>query len=213
MKQMPDSSIDLILTDPPYGVNYEGGQFHSGNVKIKRKREKLINDDIIIYDKLWGELYRLLKDKYSGGAYVFYGSSLTDKIFPVKPFEKYQVLIWGKSNATYGAIGARYKFNHESYLWLQKPPSNWNGDSKQASLRWLPCDSINNYHPTQKPLNLMLDIIINSSDDGGIVFDPFLGSGTTAVAAKQLGRKFIGCEISEKYCKIAKDRLKQEELF
>ncbi len=67
-------------------------------------------------------------------------------------------------------------------------------------------------HPTMKPIALMR-WCLELSGDVNLILDPFLGSGTTAVAAKQLGRKFVGVEIEEKYCKIAVDRLRQEELF
>jgi len=72
-------------------------------------------------------------------------------------------------------------------------------------------ESVN--HPTQKPLKIIERIIETSSNQDSVVLDCFMGSGTTAVAAKQLGRRFIGCEISEEYCKIAEERLKQETLF
>ena len=67
-------------------------------------------------------------------------------------------------------------------------------------------------HPTPKPLDLMIKHILISSKKEDIILDPFLGSGTTTVAAKQLGRNFIGIEISEKYCRIAENRLRQEVL-
>lgn len=68
-------------------------------------------------------------------------------------------------------------------------------------------------HPTQKPINLMKYLIKKCSDEGNIILDPFMGSGTTAVACKQLNRNFIGFEISPEYCKIAEKRLQQETLF
>ena len=145
--------------------------------------------------------------------YVFYAAGLGEYVFPPKPFKKYQVLIWGKSNARFAAMMARYKHNYEPFLWLQKPPSKWRGDTKQKSLWWMKANGTNDFHPTQKPLGVIGKMIQNSSDEGDIIFDPFLGSGTTAVAAKQLGRKFIGIEISEKYCEIARGRLRQEVLF
>ena len=68
-------------------------------------------------------------------------------------------------------------------------------------------DKDNYGHPTIKPLEMVKNHLTNSSKENDIVFDPFLGSGTTCVAAKELGRKYIGIEINEKYFKIAKDRL------
>jgi site-specific DNA-methyltransferase (adenine-specific) len=68
-------------------------------------------------------------------------------------------------------------------------------------------------HPYEKPRSLMRRLILNHSERNDLILDPFLGSGTTAVAAKQLGRNYIGIELSEKYCKIAEERLRQETLF
>jgi len=212
MKELPDKSVDLIVTDPPYGVEYEGGHFHSGKVSIKRKREKLENDDRNVYQYILPELYRVLKEG-SGGAYVFYAAGYEPFVFPPNPFEKYQVLIWHKSNATFGALNARYKYNYEPFLWLQKPPSKWRGGSKEKSLWTMRREPQNIFHPTQKPKELIMKMILNSSDEGDIILDPFLGSGTTAVAAQQLKRNFIGIEISEKYCEIARQRLGQKSLL
>jgi DNA modification methylase len=68
-------------------------------------------------------------------------------------------------------------------------------------------------HPTQKPVKLMMKLVNRFSETNQTILDPFAGSGTTLVAAKRLGRKAIGIEISEKYCRIAIDRLRQRELF
>ena len=212
MKGIPDGAVDLVLTDPPYGVDYRGGHFHSGDVNVKRERESLVNDDGNVYQHIIPEFYRLLSDD-NGGAYLFFADANMEYLMPPTPFSKYQLLIWGKSNATYAAMMARYKHNFEPILWLQKPPTKWNGDSRQAALWWLPRNPANIAHPTQKPVGVITRMIVNSTDPGDIILDPFLGSGTTAVAAKQLGRKFIGIEIDPGYCEIARQRLQQEELF
>ena len=68
-------------------------------------------------------------------------------------------------------------------------------------------------HPTQKPLNVIKWILERYSNENDLIFDPFMGSGTTCVAAKQLQRRFIGIEISEKYCQIAREKLRVETLF
>ena len=206
MKTMADKSVDLVLTDPPYGVNYEGGHFHSGDVNIVRKREKLANDTVNVYPELFKEIYRLLKDG-SGGAYVFYADSLSEYVYPPKPFDKYQMLIWGKSNARYAAMTARYKHNFEPLVWLQKPPSKWRGDTKQTSLFWLKANAQNSHHPTEKPVGICSVLIRNSSDKDDTILDPFMGSGTTGCACKELGRNFIGIEINKTYYDIAVKRI------
>ena len=73
-------------------------------------------------------------------------------------------------------------------------------------------NAINEYHPTQKPIDVFARAILNSTDENDIVFDPFLGSGTTALAAKQLKRNYIGIEISEKYCEIARKRVEAAQV-
>ena len=214
MKTLPDKSIDLIITDPPYGVNYEGGHFHSGNVNIIRKREKLVNDTFNVYPQLFQEMYRLLKDN-SGGGYVFYADSLSQYIYPPIPFEKYQMLIWGKSNARYAAMMARYKHNFEPFVWLQKPPTKWRGKTTETALWWMRANAKNYFHPTEKPKGIISRMIQNSSDKNDIILDPFMGSGTTGVAAKELGRNFIGIEIHKPYFDIAERRISvaQELMF
>ena len=207
MKGMPDKCVDLIVTDPPYGVNYEGGATNTF------KREKLENDDTAdLYQKIYPEFHRILKD--NGTAYIFYGANYEKSVFPIPLFVQYDVLVWFKTNASFGAANARYKQDYEPFLYLRKNNgSDWYGDSKQRKVWFEKRNAINDFHPTQKPLDIISKMLENSSKEGDIVFDPFLGSGTTAVACKQLGRKYIGIELSQKYCDIANERLAQDLLF
>ena len=206
MKQMPDKCIDLVLTDPPYGVDYMGGQ-------NEVKREKLANDkEANVYKELFPEIYRVLKNE--GSAYVFYANGKENDVFPYICFDKYQVLIWNKINTGYGAMNARYHHRYEPFLYLtKKSPTKWNGGTTERDLWDITKYEGNEFHPTQKPTNLIARMIKNSSNEGDIVLDPFLGSGTTAVACKQLKRNFIGIELSQKYCDIANQRLRQDTLL
>jgi site-specific DNA-methyltransferase (adenine-specific) len=88
----------------------------------------------------------------------------------------------------------RYRITHPSNLWSDITVPFW---SMQE----------NTDHPTQKPEKLVAKIILASSKPGDMVFDPFLGSGTTAVVAKKLGRRYVGIEIDEYYCCLAEKRL------
>ena len=202
MKLMKDKSVDLILTDPPYGVNYEGGATNDV------KREKLVGDETAdLYQKLYPEIHRILKD--DGTAYIFFASGYEKLVFPIPDiFEKYEVLIWFKTNASFGAANARYHQDYEPFLYLRKNGgSKWRGTTKERMVWFEKRNAINTHHPTQKPIDIVSRMIQNSTDKNDIVFDPFLGSGTTAVACKQLKRDFIGIEISEHYCQIAQQRL------
>jgi site-specific DNA-methyltransferase (adenine-specific) len=202
MKDIPDKSIDLVLTDPPYGVDYVGGQ-------NERERERLKNDKKAnVYKDLFPEIKRILKD--NGSAYVFYANGKENDIFPYLDFYKYQVIIWNKLNKGFGDIASRYHHTYEPFIYISKgSPTNWYGETNDIDV-WITKGGYkNDFHPTQKPLDIISKMIKNSTKENDMVLDCFLGSGTTAVACKQLNRNYIGIEISEKYCEIARQRLRQ----
>jgi DNA modification methylase len=193
LKSFPAKSVDLVLTDPPYGIEYEGGFPDSD------KFGAITNDKAgdIDFKVLIGELCRVGKRVIIFGANNFYqalphkGSwicwdkrcnSEADKLFGSK-FE----LAW-MDMANDGSGGVKmYRLQHAG-------AKNADGEGQKR------------YHPTQKPARLFQQII---KDYGGeIILDPFLGSGTTAIAAKMENRNYIGIEISEKYVAIARERLK-----
>ena len=180
MEDMSDNSVDLVLTDPPYGITKEDWD------KVPSK-------------EYFDEIFRISKEQIIFGGNFF---DLPRKdgwiIWYKQPFLKVQSqaeLIWTSFNMKMKVIHYRYAGNCEGY------PNKLIVDYKKKSI-----------HPTQKPVELLKNILSNYSKESDIILDPFLGSGTTAVAAKQLNRNFIGIEISENYCKIAKQRLRQEVL-
>ena len=208
MKEMPDGCVDLCVTDPPYGVNYEGGAVN------EFKREKLVNDDSAsIYEKIIPEIYRVMaKDS---AAYIFYATSCEHDVFPMikKVFGKYQQLIWFKTNTGFGAPAAHYHFDYEPFIFVRKGSPVWNGGGTKRSIWPMKKNPINELHPTQKPLWLIQEMIQNSSDKGMLIFDPFMGSWTTARACMEMERNFIGAELSADYCEIGKQRLRQQVLL
>ena len=191
MKLIPDKSIDLVVTDPPYGMNFQS------NHRFK-KYDKIEGDDKYPVEIL-AELFRVAKR----AVYVFCRWDNLRELFPQK-----SVIAWVKNNWSMGDLlhehGRQWEaicfYPQENHEFIKRIP-----DVIYANRTG------NNFHQTEKPVELIAQII--AANVGETVLDPFLGSGTTAVAAKQLGRKFIGIEISEKYCKIARDRLRQEVLF
>ena len=129
----------------------------------------------------------------------------------------FDILIWNKTNAM-PLFNNKYLTDKEYCLYFRKGgycnPSNYE-DAKTVYYQPINAKDKKLYdHPTIKPLNIIETIIKNSSNENDIVLDPFIGSGTTAVAAKELNRQYIGFEVDENYFKIAKDRLngiKQQE--
>jgi site-specific DNA-methyltransferase (adenine-specific) len=202
MKQLPDKCIDLVVTDPPYGIDIGSMNFTksiTGGVAKRNDYTGMADWDKYTPDKeCFDEILRISKNQV-----IFGGNYFTDKL-PVGG----QWIIWDKRvEEKYSNDFADCELAWTSgtkptriirYLWS----GMMQGNMKNKEVR---------HHPTQKPVEVMSKII--AIFDGDIIFDPFAGSGTTLVAAKQLGRKFLGCELSEKYVAIANERLRQDYLF
>ena len=213
MKKFPDKSVDLVLTDPPYGLNYRSRRgAKTGNLK-----DYIINDKLEDYKRLLSKiretLDRILTD--NSEAYIFCGGGgepilayawleyLKGKRAKVK-----NLLVWDK---TYPGLGWDWRFQYETIFQLQvgKGLNNTTKGSNRSNI--LKCKNIippAGSHPTPKPIGLIIQILKPKPSD--ITLDPFLGSGTTAIACEKLGRRWIGIEISEKYCEMSKRRIKAE---
>ena len=203
---MDGAKAEMLFTDPPYGVNYEGGHFHSGNVNIKRKREKLKADD---NDAIYGAFLPIVLPVIDGPCYVWFADSRGVTVYQAMEASNCQIhalIIWHKTNATYAAMNAQYKQRHEPCLYFKPNNSTlrWCGPSDERTLWELPRDARNDFHPTQKPVSLAARAINNHT--AATVLDVFLGSGTTLIAAEQLGRKCYGLEISPAYCDVIVNR-------
>lgn len=196
MRQMPDKCVDLVVTDPPYGIEYHSNYYSRGN-----PHSEIINDDKLFLPL--EELWRITKD--GGAIYVFY--SFKEPLIDSRVKNQ---IVWVKDNWSAGDLEGDYGNQYETIAFIPKPGFKLKG--KRYSNVWNFPREKPEFHPTQKPIQLMSRIILESNKDG-IILDPFLGSGTTAVAAKYLHRRFIGIEISEKYCQIARERLRQEILI
>ena len=198
---------EMMFTDPPYGVGYDGGHFHSGDVNIKRSRDRLAGDDDA---SVYAKFLRLALSVVDGPCYMFFAGSRGEAVYPAvvqSGGEIHALIIWHKVNATYAAMNAQYKQRHEPCLYF-KPNGRtlrWCGPTDENTLWEIKRDAVNDNHPTQKPLALPLRALGNHSAD--TVFDPFLGSGTTMVAAEQLGRICYGMEIEPKYVAVTLERM------
>jgi len=192
---MDGAKADLLVTDPPYGVNYEGGQAND------KKREKLINDDT---SEIFDSALKVAAGFFDSGAwYVWHAGSVAEPVYKAvreNGFDARALIIWNKLKAHYGAPSAHYCQKHEPCLYAVKGSANFIGASNEVTVWDIEQPHRNELHPTQKPVECMERAIRNHRT--GIILDPFLGSGTTLIAAQKTGRKCYGLEIDPIYCDV-----------
>lgn len=245
MKEMPDKSVDLVVTSPPYGDIRDYDGFNFNFEEIAKQLFRIVKDGGVV---VWvvgdqtkdgnesGESFRqALHFKETG--FKLHDTMIYDKgkvVFPdanrYHPCFEYMFIFSKGSPKSVNLIKDRK--NKWSQSWGKRTFRQKDGKRKQkeviklgeVGVRYNIWQIKNGYvhttkdnyafeHPAMFPEELARDHIISWSKEGDIVLDPMNGSGTTTKMAKILGRKFIGIEISEKYCKIARDRLRQEVLL
>jgi len=200
MRGMEDNSVDLVLTDIPYDmVNRDS----AGLRNLNKGDADIMNISLAVFLK---EIMRLCR----GSIYIFCGFgqiseiALTFKDNKINP----RLIIWEKTNPSPMNGQVTWLSGVEPCVFAKFPNAVFNGHCKNTVLRY-PIKRNCTGHPTEKNLDLFKELVDISSNEGMTVLDPFLGSGTTAVACKELGRNYIGIEISPEYCKIAEKRLSQ----
>ena len=212
LKEIPGNSIDLIVTDPPYGISYKGCNFR----KAKNNRRNLIKNDsseiaIVLFENFLKESKRILKK--GGVCCCCAGSGGANNIFSkwIPLMQKYlhfkQAVVWDKGSI---GLGYHYRHNYEMILVANKKGKRckWNGGFKTSNI--VKINKIirtRNDHPTPKSVDLMSHFIELHSNRNDIVLDPFAGHGSTLLAAKSLKRKFIGVELEKKYCNVITQRI------
>jgi len=211
LKHIPDKAIDLILTDPPYGINYLS---HRTDNHDKIKNDGL-EDWLGNLPKWLKEFSRIISDLgcccccCCGG-----GKTPVTAIFTleaIKYLKLIQTLVWRK----FIGLGWRYRPAYENIVILARDENNYNFFDETKSCSNV-IENINQdipnaeEHPTQKPVALMEKLLIIHSQKDYLVLEPFAGGGATLVACERLGRKWIGIELEPKYCEIAKQRILAE---
>ena len=212
IKQIDDKSIDLIITDPPYDIQSIRGagimvSRNKGNFSREIEENGLDKGmDYAILD----EFVRVLKKI---NVYIWCNKSMILPLLKYFVEEKkcnYEMIIWAKENPI-PFCGTHYLVDKEYCLYFWEQGATIDIPFERARTVYLTKNNIedkkNFKHPTIKNIKIIENLVANSSQTDEIILDPFVGSGTTCVAAKRLGRKYIGFEINEKYYKIAKDRL------
>lgn len=215
MPDVPSKSVDLILTDPPYNL----GRYSTGNINLPWRKE--INNDVADWDRVvftpsdWtSELTRVLKP--SGNIFVFTSYNMMGQwhqaLDPV--FDTFQFMVWHKTNSVPKIRKAGFLNSCELIICAWNKGHLWNFKSQKEMHNFLetPICMGNERlktpkHPTQKPLRVLRPIIEIASNPGDLVLDPFMGVGSTGVAAIELERRFLGVEVERRYFDAAKDRL------
>jgi site-specific DNA-methyltransferase (adenine-specific) len=212
MKQFPEGSIDLVLTDPPYNIS------RKNNFKTMGRAGIHFGDWDVDFDiRSWiPECSRILR---KGGNFVsfcdFKDTSYIIEESSKNNLEIKNILRWVKSNPMPRNRDRRFVSDTEFALYFVKDGGRWVFNRKSETyerpeiVSGLTPKSEQQYgaHPTQKPVSVLQKIIDILSYETSVVFDPFVGSGTTAVACVNTNRKFIGIEQDEKYIEIAKKRV------
>ena len=125
-------------------------------------------------------------------------------------FQLKHILTWVKNNHVLGRSDYNYKHEPIVYGWKQKGTHQFYGNGKKKTSVWdYPKPLKNDLHPTMKPIEVLSNAILNSTKKRHLVFDNFLGSGSTMVAAHQLNRKCYGLELDPKHCQVIIDRMKK----
>lgn len=209
IKELPDKSIDLIVTDPPYEISVDHGAGAFG-VKKKLHYEQFVEISDGFRKEILDEFVRVLKRI---NLYIWCSKNQIPKLLQYFVTEKncnWNLITWHKTNVC-PTCNNKYMNDTEYCLFFREKGVPLYGDYESKKTYYVSSmntsDKAKFEHSTIKPVCIIKNFILNSTGGGAIVLDPFIGSGTTAVACKNLGRKYIGFEISPKWHKIAIDRL------
>jgi modification methylase len=223
MKKMPDGSIDLIVTSPPYNLKNStgngmkdgrGGKWSKAALLqgYEQHGDNMPHEEYVTWQRAClKEMYRLIPDD---GA-IFYnhkwrvqGGLLQDREDIVKGFPVRQIIIWRRKGGINFNRGYFLPTYEVIYL-IAKPKFKLAPKANAVGDVWEFGQELNNKHPAPFPVKLIERII--GSTEAAIILDPFMGSGTTAIAAINLQRNYVGIDIGETYCRMAEDRIKHHK--
>jgi DNA modification methylase len=194
----------LMVSDPPYGVEYDPGWRNAAGAAKTRRTGKVLNDDRAD----WREAWALFPGDV---AYVWHGAlhaATVAESLEVSGFAVRSQIIWAKDQLVLSR--GDYHWQHEPALYCVRKggKGHWAGDRKQTTLWQIPSrdQDADTVHGTQKPVECMRRPILNNSSPGQAVYEPFMGSGTTLVAAETTGRVCLGIELNPAYVDVAVER-------
>lgn len=211
MKTIIDNSIDLIVIDPPYKLTAGGCKDTVlGGICSRKDNELISTGDVFKHNKIksdewFKELYRVLKNQthcyvMCNDKYVKEYLTNAEKV----GFQEVNILIWDKGMHTPTQY---YMKNAEFILMFRKGSAKYINNMGSKTIISIKGLRGNRVHPSEKPVELMEHLILNSSNEEDIVMDCFMGAGSTGIASIKNNRKFIGIEQDENYFEIAKSRI------
>lgn len=215
IQTLPDQSVDFILTDPPYNL----APYSTGNIELSWRTD--LNNDLAAWDTVefrpsdWlAEFKRILKP--TGNIFVFTSYNLLGKWHEAfdPEFDTFQFMVWHKTNPAPKIRRAGFLNSCELIVCMWNKGHTWNFSNQRDMHNFIETPVCmgkerlkDPKHPTQKPLKVLRHLIQIASNEGDLIYDPFMGVGSTGVAALELGRRFIGVEKDESYIKAAEERL------
>lgn len=218
IEHVPDNSVDLILTDPPYNLS----PYSTGNIKFSWRAD--LNNDLAKWDRKefvpsdWVEEFKRILTP-TGNIFAFTSYNLLGKWHEAfdPEFDTFQFMVWHKTNPPPKVRRAGFLNSCELIVCMWNKSHTWNFTKQNEMHNFIETPICmgaerlkNPKHPTQKPVKVLEHIIKLASKPDDLVFDPFMGVGSTGVAALNLERRFVGVEIEEDYFNAADDRLKQQ---
>lgn len=208
LKTVPGKSVDLVLIDPPYEVSRDTN-FQSGEAKGKDTDRFRVSmnfgdwdNNFTGLDLVIKECHRLLKD---GGTlicfYDLWKLTTLKEYFELANFKQLRFIEWVKTNPVPLNSKTNYLTNSReiAVVGVKKGKPIFNSEYDNGICKYPICHDKGRFHPTQKPVALLEDLILKHSNENDTVLDCFAGSGSTAVAAHNTNRNFIGCELSKEY--------------
>jgi len=209
-------SFDLLLTDPPYGVDYSNKNAMLNSLDNGNRIEKTIENDNLtenevkeIWNKVFNNCY--LKSNKNSSYYIF-GANLDNLFYNLQTsilnngYLLKHLLIWKKNNFVLSRTDYKYKHEPILYGWKSKESHNFYGDNNLTSVLEFDKPQQSKLHPTMKPIELLKHLILNSSKVDDWVIDPFGGSGSTLIACEQIKRNCYMIELDPAYCDVIIER-------
>ena len=203
LETLSDGTVDCVVTDPPYGINYVSNRRTIESEVVK----SVANDSLEDALKLWETVCEILYRKMKANSHLYCFTSW--KVYPQfaeiigRHFKIKNCLVWVKNNHGSGDLEGNYSEQYEMVIFATKGNRKLNGNRESNVLTFDKVASLNLLHSCEKPVDLLSFLIEKSTNAGELVIDPFMGSGSTILAAKQKCRSYWGCELDEENYRIA----------